>query len=240
MRSPTSTWTVVQTFLRWHDATASKHVLFLSRGDGSFVASTSFNLNTDASQLRTLTGTTTFVIGDFTGDGAPQILRLKVNPNPGEAAGNQLYWKNNKSLPDRLIAATTPTGLRTVLTWFALANPVLGGVSRYTNERSGSFHANYPVVDLTGPISVVGTMITDSGRWHFRGLTTEFSYAGLKGAYDGRGSARISRSAAAESRRGRITGHVAGSPVTVITQYLQGFPLYRGGQQDRNVPRESW
>ena len=206
--------------LRWEDD-PTKNVVYLSNGDGTFTASTTFNLNTAARQLKKSDGTFDFVTGDFTGRGNTEFLRFKYSPVAGnEATTNQLYVKVDSSQPDLLISAVSPTGLTTTLTWVPLSNSASGSLGqRYTSDRGTTNKAVAPKIDVTAPIYVVATSTTDSGVGTGASATvaTEFFYAGLKAAFDGRGLQGFR-----ETRRQSYGPN--GQPLSVATQYLQDYP----------------
>jgi FG-GAP-like repeat/Salmonella virulence plasmid 65kDa B protein/Insecticide toxin TcdB middle/N-terminal region len=169
--------------LRWHNNSASNAV-YISNGDGSFTLSPTFNLTTSSDQLGHSSGSTTFVTGDFLGNGTPQLLRLTNSPTAGAASENRIYVKADPSLPDLLTSVVSPMGLKTTLTYASLANS--GG--RYLADTGTSNAAVDPLVDVTIPSPVVVTVAleTESGVSSST-LKTEYAYRGLKGATDGRG-----------------------------------------------------
>ncbi|MCI4431647.1 MAG: VCBS repeat-containing protein, partial [Burkholderiales bacterium] len=210
--------------LRWADQ-VENNTVYLSRGDGSFTASTTFNLNSAETQLRRSDGSTDFVLGDFTGSGSIQMLRMKSSPTAGPATANQLYRKVDRTVPDQLVSVTGSTGLKTDLTWVSLASPDSGSVVRYTSDRSvpGATNTNaavYPMVDVTAPIYVVTKSETDIGVDIGSGpskVATEYSYTGLKANLNGRGLLGFR-----EVRRQSPGPN--GAALSIVTQYLQDFP----------------
>lgn len=210
--------------LVWKDD-PTLNTLYQSNGDGSFSPSGSFNLKTAARQLRKSDGTYDFLIGDFTGKGSLEILRLKAGPvaGGGEAATNQLYVRADATPPDLLSSVVSPTGLTTTLTWVPLSNSASGSLGvRYVSDRGTANVATAPKIDLTAPMYVVATSTADSGVGTIGGnggvaVATEYYYAGLKSAFDSRG-ARGFR----EVRRQSLGAN--GAPLTVATQYLQDHP----------------
>ncbi|HYD82137.1 MAG TPA: FG-GAP-like repeat-containing protein, partial [Paucimonas sp.] len=200
--------------LRWKDD-PSQNTVYLSNGDGTFRTAPGFNLTTSAEQLQKSDGSASFVVGDFTGRGATEILRLKANPSAGsDATRNLLYVKTDSTPPDQLVSVTSSTGLTTTLAWVPLSNPSSGSLgTRYTSDRGTANAAAYPKVDLTMPTYVVATTVAGSGVGSST-LTTEYSYAGLKAAHDGRGWLGFR-----ETRKQSPAPN--GSNLTVLTQYLQ-------------------
>jgi hypothetical protein len=182
-----------QDIVYWADSSAA--FLFVSNGDGRFTSAPGFStfFSSAIRQLKKSDGTSDFVLGDFTGRGATEILRLKAAPSgTSEATTNQLYRKVDPTPPDQLLSVIGATGLTTTLTYLPLSNaaePVLG--ARYTTDRSlpGATNPNaatYPKVDITAPMYVVTKSETGSGV----GVTTvatEYSYVGLKADQTGRG-----------------------------------------------------
>ncbi len=171
--------------LRWEDD-PTQNALYLSNGDGTF-RTAAFNLTTADDQLQKSDGTASFVLGDFTGHGNMEILRLVANPTGASGATrNQLYVKTTSTPPDQLQSVTTGTGLTTTLTWVPLSNSSSGGLGeRYASDSGTANAAVYPVVDLTLPMYVVATSTADTGAGGTQ--STEYSYSGLKTANDGRG-----------------------------------------------------
>lgn len=174
--------------LRWRDD-AAQNAVYLSNGDGTFSTSTSFNLTTGTRQLRKSDGTSDYLIGDFTGRGSPEILRLKPLPSSGEANSNQLYEKVDKTPPDLLTSVISPTGLVTDITWNPLSNSVVGFSPRYESDRGTANAATGPMFDLTAPLYVVTATAADSGvgTGPLNRVNVQYSYAGLKVSTNGRG-----------------------------------------------------
>lgn len=192
--------------LRWGDDT-SKNTVFLSNGDGTFRRSDTFNLT---QRLQNSDGTV-MLLGDFTGSGTTEILRLYY-PTPG--ASNSLYVRNDTTPADQLISVTSGTGLTTTLQWALLSNSDSGTLgARYLSDRGTANAAAYPLADLVIPTHVVASTTSDTGVGKTR-QTTEYRYAGMKMAHDGRGFLGFR-----EIRRQSPGPN--GEPMTVVTQYLQ-------------------
>lgn len=202
--------------LRWNDD-PSKNALYLSNGDGTFRSATDFSLV--GVQLQKSDGTAAYYVGDFTGHGTTEILRVVASPIANTDTINQLYVKADSTPADQLQSVTTATGLTTTLTWVPLPNSISGSLgARYTSDRGSATNAaSYPVVDLTVPTYVVATTVADSGVGSNQ-VSTEYAYAGMKAAYDGRGWLGF---------RETRTQHVApnGGYLTVLTQNLQTEPF---------------
>lgn len=214
--------------VRWKDD-ATQNVVYLSNGDGSFTASATFNLVGSPHQLGHSDGQTSFVPGDFLGNGTVQILRLKASPVAGAATSNQLYVKSDVTPQDQLVSAVSPSGLKTTLTYATLANAPAG---RYASDRGVSGQAaSYPLVDLTIASPVVITSEADSGIGAGT-IKTEYAYRGLKAAADGRGMLGFRQS---------VQQSIApnGEPLTVITDYLLNEP-YSGVARRTQTRRQAW
>ncbi|MEX0139528.1 VCBS repeat-containing protein [Massilia sp. LMS1-1-1.1] len=166
--------------LRWGDDT-NRNTVFLSNGDGTFRRSDTFNIT---QQLQHSDGKTTMLLGDFTGSGTTEILRLSY-PSPG--AYNLLFVRTDTTPPDQLMSVRTGNGITTSLNWVLLTSPNTGSLGpRYKSDRGTPDAAAYPMVDVLTPTYVVATVTTNAG---FGGTLqkTEYAYSGMKMAYDGRG-----------------------------------------------------
>lgn len=197
--------------VRWKDD-AGQNAIFLSNGDGTFRQDSTFNLTSPNDQLQKSDGSASFMLGDFTGRGNTEILRLRTTLS-GESNANRnlLYVKTNSTPPDQLQSVVSSTGIKTTLSWVTLTNEASG---RYTSDRKNpALAAVYPIADVVMPSYVVATTTTDSGVGNIPVLT-QFSYAGLKVASDGRGWLGFR-----ETRRQSAAAN--GAPITVVTQYLQ-------------------
>lgn len=207
--------------LRWRDD-PTQNKLYLSNGDGTFRTSTSFNLNTAARGLGHSDGKTDILVGDFTGSGHSEILRMKESANSAsEATDNQLYVRSHKGPPaDLLTTVTTPTGALTTLTYAPLLRS-----GRYTSDAGTARAAAYPKYDISTPMQVVVTLSTDSGLVKTEGegtgqpiyVQTEYAYAGLKGSFAGRGMLGFR-----ETRQQSNAPN--GDLLTVVTESLQDHP----------------
>lgn len=208
--------------LRWQDD-STKNTLYLSNGDGTFTASSSFNLGlTTSVQLRKSDGTFNYVLGDFTGQGTYQILRTATAPAAGDATSNILLTKADSTPPDLLSAVKSSSAVVTTLYYVPLANPVpSNGVSanlgsRYSTDRGNSTYAVANAQDLTPSFYVVATSVTDAGVGSAT-VATEFSYAGFKKDLLGRGPLGFR-----EVRR--QTPAPNGEPLTALAQSVQFHP----------------
>lgn len=208
--------------LRWHDDPL-QNTLYLSNGDGSFRPSATFNLNQATTSLKSADNNVVMLLGDFSGRGQAEILRLHSGAGTGGAERNRLYVRAaGAEPPDLLKAVVSPMGLRTTITWVPLGNPASGSLgSRYASDRSfpGTPNANsavYPKFDVPPSSYVVATVAADSGIGSSQ-LITEYAYAGLKASFDGRGSLGFR-----EIRR--QVPAADGSQITVYSRNLQTFP----------------
>ena len=205
-----------QDILRWEDD-SSKNVLYLSNGDGSFTASSSFNLA--GVQLQKSDSSASMLIGDFTGHGNAEILRVQT---VGSTVSNQLYVKQTMTPPDQLVSVTAGSGATTSFYYVPLANstPVAGPSAslgpRYVSDALTANAAVSPTADLTTSQYVVATMVSDSGVGTST-INTEMAYAGLKADARGRGPLGFR-----DVKRQTVGAN--GLPLTLETQYLQAQP----------------
>lgn len=179
--------------LRWLDD-PTRNLLFLSNGDGSFTNSTTFNLTTADTRLKSSDQTITFLLGDFTGRGGLEILRLKkqVAGQVGVANENRLFERGDLNPPDTLLSVVSPSGLKTTINYESLAslasNPANSSLAarRYYSDRSAGASSAYPLVDLTLPMRVAVSIDAETGVGNST-VSTQYAYRGLKAALDGRG-----------------------------------------------------
>ncbi|HEX7827841.1 MAG TPA: VCBS repeat-containing protein, partial [Mycobacterium sp.] len=198
--------------LRWSDDPA-RNTLYLSNGDGSFRVAP-FNLNNATDLLRKSDGKLGYLLGDFTGHGEVEILRLSSDHAPDPARSNALFVKADHTPADQLLWVRTGTGMKTDLTWVPLTNSSSGMIgARYFTDAGGPAKSSYPVQDLLLPLYVVATVTADTGDGKSR-LATEYVYAGLRAAHDGRGWLGFR-----EMRRQSQTPD--GNLMTVLTAFVQ-------------------
>ena len=209
--------------LRWEDDPAN-NTLYLSNGDGTFRTVVPSGLTGTSQLLSHSNGMTTFLAGDFTGRGTLEILRMKDPPTAGsEATTNEIYEKVDKGPTDQLVSVTSPTGLTTTLSWVPLSNPyyagasgTLGGFARYATDRGGSgAAATYPQMDITIPLYVVATSVSDTGVGNNQ-VATEYAYSGLK--------ADVNRGMLGFRQNARQFPAPNGTSLTQTTQHLQASP----------------
>ena len=204
-----------QDILRWEDD-SSKNVVYLSNGDGTFTASTTFNLANI--QLQKSDGSANFLTGDFTGHGNTEILRLQT---VGSTVSNQLYVKQTSTPPDQLTSVKAGSGATTSFYYVSLANSTPGAPSaslgpRYVSDALSANAATFPTVDVTLPAYVVATTVSDSGVGTGT-VSTELAYVGLKADARGRGLIGFR-----DVKRQNLGAN--GDPLTLETQYLQTQP----------------
>lgn len=229
--------------LRWQDD-PTKNRLYLSNGDGTFRTSQSFGLTTANRALRNSDGTASYLSGDFTGRGSVEILRMKDALVAGsEGTTNQLYEKIDKTPPDQLLSVTSPSGLKTTLTWVPLSNPFYAGASgslgtypRYISDRGTPAApkpntAVYPQVDLTMPTYVVATSVSDTGVGSAT-VATEYVYVGLK--------ADINRGLLGFRETRRQSFAPNGSSLTTVKQALQIHPYIGATSQSQTFNGNLW
>lgn len=221
--------------LRWLDD-PTRNLLFLSNGDGSFTKSTSFNLTTADTRLKSSDQTITFVMGDFTGRGGLEILRLKkqVAGQVGVANENRLFERGDLNPPDTLLSMVSPSGLKTTINYDSLtslaSNPANSPVAakRYYSDRSAGTPSAYPLVDLTLPMRVVVSVDAETGVGNST-VTTQYAYRGLKAALDGRGMLGFGQVAQQTTAPDGI------SQITIWTDHLLERPY--GGVAKRTETR---
>ena len=225
--------------------TPANNAVFISNGDGTFHKSTSFNLTTANDVLAD--GGHSFLIGDFTGHGNTEILRFVVSPSTTSlATQNRLYVKATKPAsgpaqyhlpPDLLVAATSPTGSVTTLSYGSMANSVANSAARldygpatsagglYTSDRGSALAGPAPMVDIATPGYVVQSLTQDSGVGaagsaalpSSTAISTQYAYTGLKMRNDGRGPLgfrNVQRQVVAPN----------GEPLTISTDYMESWP----------------
>ncbi|KPC55348.1 hypothetical protein WG78_01785 [Amantichitinum ursilacus] len=198
----------------------SENAVFLSRGDGTYLKSTSFNLA--GYQLWRSDGTAGFGIADFTGRGNVEFLASNsaarvpdgdvgpYTPYSGPGSTNYGAWSFTKAdgtPPDLLTTITGQTGLVTRITHTPLNN---------SNGRYNRQPGTYPKAMATLPWWVITTVVQDTGVSGGT-IQTDYIYKGLKGNIKGRGVLGFS-----EVIKGMPGPD--GSPVTQDTIYSQDYP----------------
>lgn len=202
--------------LRWKDDPAQNQ-LWWSNGDGTFRPSGAFNLK--GTVLKSSNGSLDFILGDFTGRGHVEILRMAAGASGGSTAAtqNQLFVKAGWGPNDALFYVMQPGGATTRLTHAPLLNPGSAGYAgRYRSDRRTDQAARAPLADLAVPMPVVVTQASDSGVGSAT-VQTEFAYTGLKTDLNGRGTVGFR-----EVRRQSPGPN--GEALTVATRYVQKYP----------------
>src|SRR2546427_6197784 len=215
-----------QDILTWKNDPAG-NALYLSNGDGTFTQSPSFSLPTGDNDLKSSDPSIPldFTLGDFTGRGTVEILRLKNIAGGGTS--NRLLVKADTTPPDQLISVTSSTGLTTRLTYVPLTNS--GG--RYTSDHAPNTVVTriYPKLDLTPPSYVVTISTTDSGVGTGT-ISTDYSYFGLKADLVGGGLVCF------KGKHRQAPGPNGGN-LSLLTEYLQDNPYIGGGVQTQTNAR---
>lgn len=190
------------------------NVLYLSNGDGTFRASTSFNLTGPGDQLVNTAKTAATFLGDFSGSGHLELLRLMDAPSSSQP--NRLYVKVDNTPVDLLVTVTTPSGSTSSIAYTFGA----GTDGRYTSDRGTPFAANPATdrrLDVVPTDYLVKTVTTDSGV----GASTvahDYAYFGDKVSLVGRGDLGFR-----ETRMQTLAGD-GRSPLTTSTLRAQEFP----------------
>lgn len=212
-----------QDILRWH-TDATKNALYLSNGDGTFTKSGTFNLG-DASPVQLRNANFGYVLGDFTGRGAVEILRLANSTATGIFANNLLLTKSDATPPDLMNSVTSGMGVQTSIFYVPLGDASYGGINRYVSDARASKYAVANAQDKTPALYVVARTVTDAGVGalikRFGAVvptsTTEYSYAGMKKDIRGRGWLGFR-----EVRRQVVAPN--GEALTTVTQRMQVHP----------------
>jgi hypothetical protein len=212
-----------QDILRWGPTPSTDNGIYFSRGDGSFSSTrVPAGLTSIPGALQAADGSSSFVLGDFLGNGTVQILHLKSNPpaSGGTADNtNQLYARSGTVGPvDVLASITSPTGLvstvgaRVPLT----VNFAQGG--NYVSDRVPGIIGSGAIVDLQPPMYVIASVQRQTGAG--TPLTTRYLYKGLKVERGGRGMLGFR-----EVQQEDPTPD--GQTLNVVTEYLLSHP-YNG------------
>lgn len=207
------------------------NTLFLSNGDGSFRQSTSFNLTSSGDALADSAKKTVTLLGDFTGSGSIEMLRLVDTPSSSTGMVNRLYVKSNAAPADQLVSVTTPSGLKTSIGYTYPAS--IDG--RYRSDR-GTADAASPAlgrcVDIVPARFLVKTVTVDSGVGTATN-TREYAWFGDKASLVGRGDLGMR-----ESRFQTLSGD-GHTPLTTSSTRLQFFP-YIGDSAGSAVYLAGW
>jgi hypothetical protein len=200
-----------QDLLRWGPVAATDNGIYLSNGDGSFRARVAAGLGSLSKPLQSADGSTSFILGDFLGNGAMQILHMKDNPS---AAGekNQIYARGGGGVPsDVLYSVTSATGLTSQV----LGREPLSNSTRYESDRGTAQKAIAPVLDLQVPMYVITAVSQETGVGT---VMTDYLYKGLKAERGGRGLLGFRE---VRQQSPAFTGY---DLLTTTTEYLQTYP----------------
>jgi hypothetical protein len=204
----------------------SNNALYLSNGDGTFRPDTAFGLTTSNDQLVDDAGKTQTVLGDFTGSGTVEMLRIVDSPAAGTAAVNRLYVRTDPTPMDQLRTVTTPSGSTTTIIYTMAAS----NDGRYVSDRGTPFQANRATdrrIDIVPARPLVKTLVVDTGVGSAT-LSTEYAYFGAKASTVGRGLLGM------REMRVQTIAPDGTTPVTTSIQRSQDFP-YLGRTTSTNV-----
>ena len=224
--------------IRWHDD-KFQNIVYLSNGDGTFRASTVAFVETGPIKLKHSSGAYDMLLGDFTGRGFTEILRVSdvASTQVGDDDKNLLLVSgssaNSEEDVDSLAQIASASGLTTTLTRQRLTS---ANGNRYRTDRGTSNAAGGTKVDLLAGMPVVVTSESMTGIGSAT-VKTEFAYRGLKVDTAGRGMLGFR-----EFRQQGVAPN--GEYMTSVTQHAQDFPYtgmplltrsYRGALLDDSV-----
>jgi hypothetical protein len=246
-----------QDILRFSE-TNSDNGIYLSQGDGTFSARSQAQLGNI--RLQSSDGSRAFVLGDFLGDGTLQLLRLASNPPAGMLAPALTVncWSSNCYEPppppppsgivdtpyNMLLVRTGTSGPSDVLETIRSASGLLSTVTSRRSLARGidpdgagyapetgdpvSTGLSTAIINVTTPMYV----ITRTERETSPGvaLQTRYRYEGLKVERGGRGMLGFRRMLQEDTTP-------AGTPMTVVTDYLQVYPYIGVASQTQSFLR---
>jgi hypothetical protein len=204
--------------IRWHDDPA-QNIAYLSNGDGTFRASTTALNAISTINIKHGSGTYDMLLGDFTGKGFTEILRVSSTAAtaPSFDQRNLLLVSGSSANPeeeaDTLRQIVSSSGLTTTFTRQRLTTAAGG---RYRNDRGTADSATGTKVDFLPAVPVVVTVESMTGVGSTT-VTTEFAYRGLKLDTAGRGMVGFREF----RREGKAPN---GQPITTVIQHSQDFP----------------
>ena len=222
-----------QDILRWHDDPAFNRY-YRSKGDGSFVDGLSEQdlplVNAfQGIQLKKSSGEYDVLMGDFTGRGFVEFIRVSsaAPSSTDPSKQNRLYLPQVTEVPDLLVKVTSGTGAVTRLSYASLANSARPGSSdvRYAMDSTtppppgpGAPAAPRPL-DVTPAMWVVTDVDADNGLGApgSQMQRSRYAYRGLK--IDPRGRSLLGFR---EVRREVLAPN--GQQITTRTTYLQQHP----------------
>lgn len=172
--------------LRW-DKNRIANELWLANADGTYTVSSSFAAWAKNYNLRDRfdpnvagTGLYDFYLGDFTGRGSVEILRVA----DGTGGLNRLLTKFDATPPDQLLSVKSPTGSTTQIAYQWLTSPIN---PIYETQLGTSGASAYPIADIQPALSLVASVTNDAGVGSLT-TTQRYFYKGMKIDYNGRGA----------------------------------------------------
>jgi RHS repeat-associated protein len=152
-------------------------VLFLNNGDGSFsdVGVFSGSNPTSKGGTKLLGGIPTLL--NITGHGKVDILWGLDQNGVYEGTSNKV-WTSDSTAADLLSSVTSGLGHITSISYGNLING--NNYTPYTN-------ASYPIIDFSGAVSVVTSVVDDQGLGTGGTVSANYTYAGAKFDLSGRG-----------------------------------------------------
>jgi hypothetical protein len=192
--------------------TASNNKLYLSNGKGGF-ASYPFMSTV---QLKNGDGSFDFLVGDFSGLGAAEILTFNQNTQ-------QLYMRPYSAataahapVPDLLIAATSPTGAQTQVGYASMPEPT----QIYSIDRSAG--SGYPDLLVAFPTPLVEVVTRDMGGQN-PPATSEFRYTNMRVNLQGRGM--LGFDSILSTEQGAETANSTSNYITALAEYRHDHPF---------------
>ncbi|HQR76212.1 MAG TPA: FG-GAP-like repeat-containing protein [Burkholderiaceae bacterium] len=172
--------------LRWNKNPAGND-LWLANADGTYTVSSSFaawaksyNLRDNPDPNQPSTGLYDFYLGDFTGRGGVDILRVV----DGTGGATRLLTRATLTPPDQLVSVKSPSGSTTQIAYQWLTSP-LNPI--YETQLGTSQGSSYPVVDIQPALPLVASITNDAGVGSLT-TTQRYFYKGMKIDYSGRGA----------------------------------------------------
>ncbi|MDR1716872.1 MAG: FG-GAP-like repeat-containing protein, partial [Prevotella sp.] len=173
----------------------SKTYTYWMRSTGSAltqVASATSNREEDALSSR-------FVLGDFDGDGQPELMNYGYNCYSSTNANADPVWRlyrnpNLSAASGKVSRVTDGYGAATYISYASLTD---GGI--YTKGTGSS----YPVADYAVPLHAVRSVMESDGITG--NITTGYQYKGLKVHLQGRGMLGMTSQTATNTRLGTVT-----------------------------------
>lgn len=200
--------------------------VWLSRGNGEFTFDEGFYFSLGDKPMRKPDGTVDTLVGNFTGLGGIEFIVATT-------AGNTMWVKSSRGLPDKLTSVTDVSSMVTRLVHVPLAkskpNLTDGLGDRYVGDRGTSQQATGSSIDLPPPsqMSVVatvlrptGTIVGQDGSGPIWGSAAEeYAYGGLK--FDRTRRVGLGYRFA---KRQVVGSDAAGTRGTTFTTFVQQYP----------------